>query len=128
VSEKTIKKCSMFVAKMCSKMAEDDVPHNVAFVRGKPLRHAPNSLSDSDEYPVRVYIWPRRPTLGARVSYRKGFKFFLKNKIRKTSDNASFRDKCCCSTQCIIFSELHRFQLCCYRIDWSLLFWWREAI
>ena len=58
----------MFVAKMCSKMAEDDVPHNVAFVRGKPLRHAPNSLSDSDDYPVRVYIWPRRPTLGARVS------------------------------------------------------------
>ena len=59
----------MFVAKMCSKMAEDDVPHNVAFVRGKPLRHAPNSLSDSDEYPVRVYIWPRRPTLGSRVSF-----------------------------------------------------------
>ena len=58
----------MFVAKMCSKMAEDDVPHNVAFVRGKPVRHSMNSLSDSDEYPIRVYIWPRRPTLGARVS------------------------------------------------------------
>ena len=83
VSEKTIKKCSMFVAKMCSKMAEDDVPHNVAFVRGKPLRHAPNSLSDSDEYPVRVYIWPRRPTLGARVSYRKSFNFFEKMKFVK---------------------------------------------
>lgn len=63
----------MFVAKMCSKMAEDDVPHNVAFVRGKPVRHSTNSLSDSNEYPIRVYIWPRRPTLGARVNYYQTF-------------------------------------------------------
>ena len=67
VSKDTIKEAAMFVARMCNKMSEDDVPHNVAFIRGKPLRYSSTSLTSSDEYIVRLYIWPRRPTLGARV-------------------------------------------------------------
>ena len=57
----------MFVARMCKKFSDDDIPHNVAFIRGKPLRYNASSLTTNDDYIVRLYVWPRRPTLGIRV-------------------------------------------------------------
>ena len=48
---------------LCEKLADDNMAHNIAFIRGKRLNHE----IDSDEFVLRVYIWPRRPTLGSRV-------------------------------------------------------------
>jgi len=66
VHESLIKQTALFMTQMCNKLAEDDVPHNVAFIRGSPLRYDPTSPAPNDDYVVRVYLWPRRPTLGKR--------------------------------------------------------------
>ena len=68
--QELIKQTALFITQMCNKMAEDDVPHNVAFIRGPPLRYDPTSPAPNDDYVVRVYVWPRRPPLGKRVSKR----------------------------------------------------------
>ena len=61
--ERNFQKVSQFVTVLCERFADDNVAHNVAFIRGKHLNHE----IDNDEYILRVYIWPRRPLLGVKV-------------------------------------------------------------
>ena len=63
-NEKNFPKVAQFVTVLCEKLADDNMAHNVAFIRGKDLNHE----IDNDEYIVRVYIWPRRPLLGVKVA------------------------------------------------------------
>lgn len=65
-NSKNIAKVGQFVSVLCEKLADDNMAHNIAFIRGKRLNHE----IDSDEFVLRVYIWPRRPTLGSRVLYQ----------------------------------------------------------
>jgi len=53
------------VATLTNNWAKANMAHNVALIRGKHLHHE----IDNDEFVLRVYIWPRRPTLGERVRF-----------------------------------------------------------
>lgn len=62
-SDRNYHKVAQFTTVLCERMADDNMAHNVAFIRGKQL----NRGIDNDEYIIRVYIWPRRPLLGVKV-------------------------------------------------------------
>merc|ERR1712210_116883 len=61
-SDRNLEQVAEFVATLTDKWAKANMAHNVALIRGKHLHHE----IDNDEFVLRVYIWPRRPTLGER--------------------------------------------------------------